>query len=689
MRRETQHTSRVPERATQRDTEAVSGGTRGLKIVLATILMSLTGSHLGMAQTYEAVYGGNTSSEDGTHLVRVSQPCSGGLGAPILTGGFIAVGTTDSPEGHTDVHVVRTDQFGVILWEKTYDIGGAGNNDEAFDIVETPAYPGFAITGRTDRGVPNGYDAFILKINCSGVASWSGIYGGTGEEAGNAIIEAYGGTGVSGTLGDLVVAGYSSSTASTGTEAWMFRVDGPSGATVRWSKLYLPTIADSWTPESGFNDIIEPMWDSMEIGTSPNLDTILLGDLVAVGWCKGCHPRFPQQFDYDGFAVRTDFQGYTDVGNSRTGAHQGDLTGFALWSTFGGEDRFNAIIQAYPDWPLACFSCPIPPNGDVENPRTYNLMVTGMATGNSIVVLEFPYGDIKGTGAATTPMGGRISSPSIPGVGQLDIGRDLVEAIGDGVDGSPLLKRDIVITGEKAATTAQGGQDAYILVLRNAFGAARAVVQAAQYGGSGTEQGNSIVRDYGLSGVPMFQGGTLTGTTPGFVVAANTTTPYQANDPADMYVIKADDNLATDCEMGYTATPISASGREDLDTHSVNLTGNLTVTTGAANVDWDDIVCGDGAGKAVHEALAEQGGLGSWGESGNAYVLPKGSDDLEIPAFDGDVQLYLYNARGAAVWISTDGSARHIPTSEFASGYYVLRIAVQGRLIEDIVIIIQ
>ena len=84
MRRETQHRSRVPETAKQRDTGAESGGTRALKIVLATVLMNLTGSQVGMAQTYEAVYGGNTSSEDGAHLVRVSQPCSGGLMDPIL-----------------------------------------------------------------------------------------------------------------------------------------------------------------------------------------------------------------------------------------------------------------------------------------------------------------------------------------------------------------------------------------------------------------------------------------------------------------------------------------------------------------------------------------------------------------------------------------------------------------------------
>lgn len=308
-----------------------------------------------------------------------------------------------------------------------------------------------------------------------------------------------------------------------------------------------------------------------------------------------------------------------------------------------------------------------------------------MASVSKIVVLSYANGDITSNVAS----GSIITSPAISGVGQFNIGRDIVEVAGDGIDDSPLLKHDVAITGEIVSTLAQGGQDAYILVLRNAFVSGRAVIQAAQYGGSGVEQGNSITRDYGLSGMPIFKGGSLTATTPGFVVAANTTTPYQTGDPADMYVIKADDNLATDCEITYQPTLGSIPPKFIVDSHSVNLTGNTLVSTSATNVNWDDIVCGHGASKAVHGALAERGGLGSWGESGNAYVLLKGSDNLEIPAIDGNLQLYLYDVRGRAVWSSIDGSASHVPTSDLSSGYYVLRIATQGRFIEDIVVIIQ
>lgn len=646
-------------------------------LFLGFMLAHLFGPVPALSQ-WEGVYGADDAEETGMHMVPVFQPCVGGLGGGTGSGGWIAVGTTDDPVTHTDIHVVRIDAAGNRLWEYTYDIGGREENDEGFDIVETPANPGFAITGRTETVSGNGWDAFILKIDCEGVVLWSATYGSTGEEAGNAIIEAYGADNQNTFLGDLVVAGYSTSTISGGSEAWMFRVD-PANGFQRWSKLYRSSNQVHPTVTAGFNDVVEPRWDSIgvQLPDPPDppsaADTIgvFLGDLVAVGWCESCDVNAPIG-DRDAYTVRTNHLGYFPP--VMTGGLPA-LQVFRGMNHWGGSalDEAFAVSDVTPAWPRS-------------TNHIYEIVATGVVDNNAIGLIQFdrvrllqPPLASGNVGAPGASISHKIQSPAISGVGQFDIPRDLDE-VPEFTGEQNVLQGDWALTGEKAATLAQGGQDAFVLLVRNAFAAGTFVPNASQFGGAGTEQGNSITHVMASTTINKK-----------FGVAATTTTDFMSvGDPQDMYLFNADYNLSTGCEIGYTATVQNYSPAFVLDTHSMDFLNRRAQLAPKTSVDWDDIVCGPGVPKAVRERFEHfaEPSTGSLPE--RAIVIRKGMQTIEMPDLDG-ASLYLVDPHGSIVWSTTDEESmiQHLPTGTLPAGIYRVRLAVNGVVVDSFSIIIQ
>jgi hypothetical protein len=86
--------------------------------------------------------------------------------------GFIISGKTDSLSGAGAIFIVKTDQSGVVTWQRTYDFKGNGNS-----IIQT-SEGGYMVTGLSNEN--SGY-GILLKINALGDILWLKSYWGLAE----------------------------------------------------------------------------------------------------------------------------------------------------------------------------------------------------------------------------------------------------------------------------------------------------------------------------------------------------------------------------------------------------------------------------------------------------------------------------------------------------------------------------
>jgi hypothetical protein len=174
----------------------------------------------GSQTTFVKSWGG-TGNETGASVVQTSD------GGYAMTGQTFLTDTTNG-----DMYITKYTSSGTLSWSKTW--GGSGS-DISNSIIQT-SDGGYALTGVTASYGAGGQDMFIVKYNSSGTLSWSKTWGGTGNDAGDSIIQTSdGGYAISGLTGsygaggnDVVIAKYT----STGTLSWS-RTWGGSGS--EWS----------------------------------------------------------------------------------------------------------------------------------------------------------------------------------------------------------------------------------------------------------------------------------------------------------------------------------------------------------------------------------------------------------------------------------------------------------------------
>jgi len=126
-------------------------------------------------------------------------------------GGYIACGYSGSNDrdlfiagnkGKTDAIIIKIDDFGNILWTKTY---GGSEHDAALDLVHL-IEGGYLISGfseSNDGELSNSSsmgkrDAWVFKISYDGNLLWSDLLGGTNFDEANSIIQTFDGTTVIG-----------------------------------------------------------------------------------------------------------------------------------------------------------------------------------------------------------------------------------------------------------------------------------------------------------------------------------------------------------------------------------------------------------------------------------------------------------------------------------------------------------
>ncbi|MGB1205553.1 MAG: T9SS type A sorting domain-containing protein [Chitinophagales bacterium] len=109
-------------------------------------------------------------------------------------GEYIILGTSGyrliSSDVTTDVWIIKLNNNGDLLWQKTY--GGTGN-DAALKIIglENEEYMVAGYTNSTDGDINNalgGNDAWLFKINTEGDLLWENTYGGIADDKGNDLI---------------------------------------------------------------------------------------------------------------------------------------------------------------------------------------------------------------------------------------------------------------------------------------------------------------------------------------------------------------------------------------------------------------------------------------------------------------------------------------------------------------------
>ena len=94
-------------------------------------------------------------------------------------GGFLIVGFTDSfGAGEMDIYLIRTDDLGNLLWERTF---GGPRSEYGWAMAPT-SDGGFVLAGQSTSYGEGAEDGYLVKVNAQGEEIWSQTFGGPFED---------------------------------------------------------------------------------------------------------------------------------------------------------------------------------------------------------------------------------------------------------------------------------------------------------------------------------------------------------------------------------------------------------------------------------------------------------------------------------------------------------------------------
>ena len=153
-------------------------------------------------------------------------------------GGFIMIGMSNSNNGDLsfnhgdyDIWVVKTNQLGVVLWQKAL---GNFSDDKGFSIQQT-IDGGYILASHTSgniAGSHGSYDFLVIKLDSQGEVEWQKLFGGSSADFAKSIKQTVdGGYVVVGTTnsinGDVTDAHF-------GGDIWVLKLNGNGG--LEWQK---------------------------------------------------------------------------------------------------------------------------------------------------------------------------------------------------------------------------------------------------------------------------------------------------------------------------------------------------------------------------------------------------------------------------------------------------------------------
>ena len=136
------------------------------------------------------------------------------MGQQTVDGGFIIAGTTESfGNGMRDFWLIKTDADGNEEWNQTY---GTVENDRT-QYVEQTSDNGYILTGGTGNFETNNQDAWLIKTDENGIMEWQQTYGGNGNEKTYTVHQE--------TDGSYILAGLTSSYGNGNYDAYLIKTD--------------------------------------------------------------------------------------------------------------------------------------------------------------------------------------------------------------------------------------------------------------------------------------------------------------------------------------------------------------------------------------------------------------------------------------------------------------------------------
>jgi len=139
---------------------------------------------------------------------------------------YIVAGSTASfgTAGGKDIWVFKLNTNGVLLWQRTF---GGANDDEANSVRQT-SDEGYIVAGSTSSFGSGNRDAWILKLDGTGIPQWQKTYGGSLSDEATSIQQT--------SDGGYIVAGSTSSFGSGFSYAWILKLD--ENGVPGWQKQY-------------------------------------------------------------------------------------------------------------------------------------------------------------------------------------------------------------------------------------------------------------------------------------------------------------------------------------------------------------------------------------------------------------------------------------------------------------------
>ncbi|MCS7004444.1 MAG: hypothetical protein NZM38_03870 [Cytophagales bacterium] len=104
----------------------------------------------------------------------------------VKSGGYLIAGKSSSySNGNIDLNLIRIDDNGKVIWNKTY---GGDNAERALDVIETPKGEFIAVGGSDSYGAGEDItDFWVIKVDANGNLIWEKTFG-----THHSIEEAYG-----------------------------------------------------------------------------------------------------------------------------------------------------------------------------------------------------------------------------------------------------------------------------------------------------------------------------------------------------------------------------------------------------------------------------------------------------------------------------------------------------------------